>query len=259
LKTKFIYFILLIVLTLSIIFKPQINLQPKTNFKTFSQSIQKVHSLRLINPIDIFLEQELEKIEFYANTFQIDLNVLFNLLKTNHQSLNILNNQNNFDLILINYLFSLEESNKELFNNSIIPNKENSKYMISLIKYFTNIYQNVDFNIAASIANVESGYSAPSMLNVNNIFGGMTNGRLIRYKTIEYGILKYVKLLEEGYFKKGLTTIETIGYVYNPVFEEGIKKASPSWVQKVYMYINNFNDYQSINSLNDVLINKQKV
>ena len=72
------------------------------------------------------------------------------------------------------------------------------------------------------------------MLNNNNIFGGMANGRLISYKSIEYGTLMYIKLLSEGYFGKGLNTVELIGIIYNPMFNEnGVKVAKPTWVNNV--------------------------
>ena len=115
--------------------------------------------------------------------------------------------------------------------------------MLALLMYFSNIYDNVDFSIAAAIAEIESGYRSSSMLKKNNIFGGMSKGSLIRYKNIEYGILRYVKLLSSGYFGKGLTTVEAIGRVYNPTFNEnGEKIAKPSWVANVTKAINNYSD-----------------
>ena len=103
---------------------------------------------------------------------------------------------------------------------------------------------NVDFFIACAIAQIESNYSASSMLNKNNIFGGMSNGSLIKYKNIEYGILRYIKLLNDGYFNKGLTTIETIGKVYNPTYNEnGIKVAKPSWVKNVTKALDEYTNY----------------
>ena len=152
-------------------------------------------------------------------------------------------NTDNLEYTLIEYLLALEDSNKELFDNSIDPCDDSKEYMLALIKYFSNIYTNVDFSIAAAIAQIESGYTAQSMLNKNNIFGGMSGGSLIRYKNIEYGILRYIKLLSEGYFGKGLTTVESIGRVYNPTFnEQGVKIAKPSWVSKVNNALDEFSN-----------------
>ena len=44
----------------------------------------------------------------------------------------------------------------------------------------------------------------------------------------------YIKLLSEGYFGKGLNTVELIGIIYNPMFNEnGVKVAKPTWVNNV--------------------------
>ena len=69
----------------------------------------------------------------------------------------------------------------------------------------------------------------------------MSGGGLIKYKNIEYGILSYIKLLSDGYFGKGLTTVEDIGRVYNPTINEnGVKIAKPSWVSKVNNALSEF-------------------
>ena len=71
---------------------------------------------------------------------------------------------------------------------------------------------------------------------------------------------KYLnKLLNDGYFNKGLTTIETIGKVYNPTYNSnGIKIAKPSWVKNVtnaldeYVNYDIFVDLSVLNSLKNV-------
>ena len=153
-----------------------------------------------------------------------------------------------FDKIVLDYLLTLEESEKELFNNKRISNQMDKDYIVKTLKYFSDMYANVDFGIAAGIANVESGYTSKYMLSKNNIFGGMYNGGLISYKTIEYGVLKYVILLSEGYFGKGLVTIEDIGRVYNPTFESGIKIAKPAWVYNVTKSMELFADIQEVDT-----------
>ena len=61
-------------------------------------------------------------------------------------------------------------------------------------------------------------------------------------------MLKYVILLSEGYFGKGLVTIEDIGRVYNPTFESGIKIAKPAWVYNVTKSMELFADIQEVDT-----------
>lgn len=192
---------------------------------------------------NIFLSKNNDLIIFLTDTFQINKEDFITHLKKDYNELNIVN-EDNIEIILIEYLLNLEDNEKDLFDNTITKCNDTKEYMIALIKYFTDIYDNVDFSIACAIAQIESNYSATSMLNKNNIFGGMSNGSLIKYKNIEYGILKYIKLLNDGYFNKGLTTIETIGKVYNPTYNEnGIKVAKPSWVKNVTKALDEYTNY----------------
>ena len=182
--------------------------------------------------LNIFLTNNMNTIKFMSDMFQIDNEVLLNKLREDYQSINLLDND--LDKVLLDYMIALEDSNPELFSKKLNVSNPSKEYMIALIKYFCDYYGNVDFSIAAAIAEIESGYSAKSMLNKNNIFGGMSSGGLIKYKNIEYGIYSYIKLLSEGYFGKGLTTVEAIGRVYNPTYNEaGVKIAKPSWVANV--------------------------
>ena len=182
--------------------------------------------------LNIFLTNNIDTIKFMCDMFQIDNEVLLNKLREDYQSINLLDND--LDKALLDYIIILEDSNPELFSKKLNISNPSKEYMVALIKYFCDYYDNVDFSIAAAIAEIESGYSAKSMLNKNNIFGGMSSGRLIKYKNIEYGIYSYVKLLSEGYFGKGLTTVEEIGRVYNPTYDDaGVKIAKPSWVTNV--------------------------
>lgn len=195
--------------------------------------------------LDTYLNNNMTTTTFLANTFDINIDTLTNLLKTNYKELDLLN-QSNYPLFLSEYLLSLEETNKEMFNKNIIPCIDNKDYILGLIKYFTNIYPEVDFSIAAAIAEVESGYTADVMLYRNNIFGGMSSNGLIRYRNIEYGVLSYIKLLQEGYFSKGLITVEDIGLYYNPIDNNGARIANPTWVTNVNNAINNYINYNDI-------------
>lgn len=216
-----------------------------SSISTFEAKANEPESKRVLSEeelLNIYINDNLETINFFADVFKIDKDTLVNQLKVDYQNINLMNTDN-LEYTLIEYLLALEDSNKELFDNSIDPCDDSKEYMLALIKYFSNIYTNVDFSIAAAIAQIESGYTAQSMLNKNNIFGGMSGGSLIRYKNIEYGILRYIKLLSEGYFGKGLTTVESIGRVYNPTFnEQGVKIAKPSWVSKVNNALDEFSN-----------------
>ena len=225
---------------------------------TFEAKITEPQSKRILTEeelLEIYLTDNTETINFFANVFQIDQNTLMDKLRLEYKNINLLNSTN-LGYTLSEYLLVLEDNEKELFGNRVVPCYETKEYMVALLKYFSNIYSNVDFSIAAAIAQIESGYTAQSMLNKNNIFGGMSGGGLIKYKNIEYGILSYIKLLSDGYFGKGLTTVEDIGRVYNPTINEnGVKIAKPSWVSKVNNALSEFTgldttmDIATLNSL----------
>ena len=137
--------------------------------------------------LNIFLTTNSDTIKFMSDMFQIDYDVLVNKLKENYQEIGLLNTED-IDKVLLDYLINLEDSEEELFDRTLSVSNPSKEYMVALIKYFCDFYGNVDFSIAAAIAQIESGYSAKSMLNKNNIFGGMSSRGLIRYKNIEYGI-----------------------------------------------------------------------
>ncbi len=219
------------------------------NFRTSQVDKKRIKSLNEIEELsmeeikDITLDSYKDEIKFYAKTFKIEENILYQELKNNYDTLNI-NKNMDIDKVLIDFLFNLESTNKKLFNNKITSGLGTDKeYILSLIDYFCSIYPNVDFTIASSIAHIESGFRAKTMLKNNNIFGGMARGKLISYKTIEYGVLKYIKLLSESYFGLGLNTVETIGKKYNPVYENGVKKANPTWVKNVNAVMDKYQNY----------------
>lgn len=206
--------------------------------------------------LNIFLTNNTDIIKFMSDMFQVDHEVLLNKLREDYQSINLLDTDD-LDRTLLDYMIALEDSNPEMFSNTLNTSDPSKEYMVALIKYFCDYYGNVDFSIAAAIAQIESGYSAKSMLNKNNIFGGMSSGGLIRYKNIEYGIYSYIKLLSEGYFGKGLTTVESIGRVYNPMYNEnGVKVAKPSWVANVTNAMSNYSTMNPV-EIEDLLSLKE--
>lgn len=191
--------------------------------------------------LNILLNENIDEIRFFAKAFQIDEEVLLEKLKISYIDINLLDENINFNKVLVDYLFSLEQSENELFNKNKTYCTKDAGYIINLINYYTDIYDNVDYSIATAIGEIESGFTSRYMLNNNNIFGGMANGRLISYKNIEYGTLRYIKMLSEGYFGKGLNTVELIGIVYNPMFNDnGIKIAKPTWVNNVKRAMNKY-------------------
>ena len=199
--------------------------------------LENLNKLSYEDQVSMTLKEKKDSIKFLAETFQIDEKVLINMLKDNYEKFGFNKNTNDFDKIVIDYLFELETRDKTLFNNVRTHGNKD------------NIYTNVEFTIAAGIANVESGYTSKYMLNKNNIFGGMYNGNLIGYKNIEYGTLQYIKLLSEGYFGKVLTTVEDIGRIYNPMFNEsGVKIAKPTWVYNVKLSMENFSDIEDVDT-----------
>lgn len=217
--------------------------------ETLATAPQMMKELSLEDKINRILSINEDAISFAALTFQIDENVLINKLKENYETLNFLEDEENFDRILYDYLTSLENDENELFGKIKNTDNQDKEYIVNLIKYFTKVYSDVDFKIAAGIANVESGYVSDTMLKRNNIFGGLYSGRLIDFKSIEYGTFKYIKLLNDGYFNKGLNTVELIGSVYNPIkTDDGIKIAKPSWVNNVVNAMEQFNDVADVDA-----------
>lgn len=72
--------------------------------------------------------------------------------------------------------------------------------------------------IAVAISREETGnYTSPAFLEKNN-FGGMTisNHERMRFETKEEGLNRFLLMLRNGYFDKGLTTINSMAPVYNP-------------------------------------------
>ena len=216
----------------------------KTLYESLSYDIIENSEMKIVTEEEKlinFFNLNQDKINFYADAFRID-----------HEVLDILN-ANNIDLTLINYLFTLEKEQSKLFNYNIVSKDVSKEYMVSLVNYYSNIYSNVDFKISAAIAEIESGYRAKTMLKYNNIFGGLSSGKLIKYRTMEYGILKYIKLLNDSYFGKGLDTVEKIGRKYNPVMTENGKIANPYWVTNVTKAMAHYDEEIILNDIKNIL------
>lgn len=214
-----------------------------SNFKFNNNKEEKEEELDL----NYYLEEYKETIKFFSKLFDYEYeDIINNLILRNDEEFILTNIGNlkdkegnkeeyiNFEYGLIEYFYHLNDT-KELKRNVIYrPYLEESDYVEDLIIYFSSIYENVDSITLLSIGAAESGYYKVSyMLNRNNVYGGMSGGKLIAYNNIEQGILSYVRLMSKYYYGKGLTTLHEIGRVYCPVFENGIKIASPHWIDLV--------------------------
>ena len=207
--------------------------------------------------LDNFILNNQETFDFYTNIFGISIDDLKeNILLDNEDKVldyhNIGNSNIEYDSLdknLIDYLFNLKKNNPKLFKQDYVSGRNYSKdYIYGLINYFANIYGNVDYEVLASIAYIESGnLNAKYMVSVNNIYGGMSSNGLIKYQNIEYGVLSYVKLMSEKYYGRGLNTVEKIASRYNP--------GSQTWVGNVKSQIHRFENNSNI-SLNDLITMK---
>ncbi len=222
------------------------------------------NSLNVTELVDNYILENKTVIDFYTSAFLLPETFISDKIKELNYEKSIFSKDDifntgttyeNFDEELFHYIMSLMNTNSEVFSNNIVPTYNSKEYIIGLIDYFAKYFPSVDTTIAKSIANIESGYTVRTMLDKNNIFGGLSNGYLISYKTIEYGVYSYLKLLNDWYFSLGLTTVESIGYKYNPVIENGIKIASPSWVIKVNSNLSLFTN-ATVTDIHDLLLLK---
>ena len=173
-----------------------------------------------VNKINI-LDTKKEEIKFFSNIFDYDYEEILEDLT------NI--NQNEFNEYNIGLL---TDKNGNLL-------KYNS-FEYGLIEYFYNL------NNSNKIKKTKSGYyKVKYMLNYNNVYGGMSSKGLIKYNNIELGTLSYVRMMSKNYYAKGLTTKYSIGKVYCPVINKGVKTASPHWINLIDKALNKYNSYDT--------------
>ncbi len=267
-KKKVMYLSLLTIVVLGIIIIP-INIKIK-KVKVYESmvvipDIDSYKNLTLediaTNQIDENVENKKTTYEFYANMFGIDYETLITEVRNNNKTafneLDLLqtgNKKSSFDASLIEFITNLEDKKSELFKRSYAYKNCSKEYIYNLIEYFVSLNPSVDVQTAKAITWIETGnLGAQSMLNKNNIFGGMSGGRLTSYPSIEYGVYKYINLLKTGYFDQGLKTVEQIGYKYNPTVIDGVKMANPTWVSNVNTYRNKFSSNITIDSVEKLL------
>lgn len=219
---KNMYFIALIILVISPI-------KGNNDEVIIKSNEYKISEYLAYNKIEVYSD----KLEFYSNLYNIDKNIILDNIISSKIDLT---KEENVDLFFIDYIEEFLNNNKEYVNNDLVPYEGTSEYVEALIGYFTTVvYPEVDYNLAVSIGAAETGYySYKPALRKNNIYGGLSNGKMIRYKNIEYGVLTYVRLLNNKYYAKGLDTKEEIGYYYCPTTNDaGQKVASGHWISLV--------------------------
>ena len=231
---------------------------PNNNYKTTETSniiaLNTMNEYNLEEDVVSFINENNDLFNFYSNMFGISISDLKESIindnidnKLNRNDIGNTNtNYDNLDLNLIDYLFNLRKTNNKLFQQEYVSSTEYSKdYIYGLINYFSKVYSNVDYDVLASIAYIESGnLNSKYMRNCNNIYGGMSSKGLIKYNNIELGVLSYVKMMSKYYYGKGLNTVELIAKKYNA--------GSISWIGKVNKYKSVFNNEDTIN-LNDLI------
>lgn len=266
-KKKVIYLSLLVV-ALGIIIIP-INIKiKKANVYESMVVVPDIDSYKILTLEDIATNQINENVEkkkttyeFYATMFGIDYDTLITEIRNNNKiafnELDLLqtgNNKASFDASLLEFMTNLESRKSELFKRDYTYKNCSKEYIYNLIEYFVSLNPGVDVQTAKAITWIETGnLGAQSMLNKNNVFGGMSGGRLTSYSSIEYGVYKYITLLKKGYFDQGLRTVEQIGYKYNPTVVGGVKMANPTWVSNVNAYRNRFSSNIVIDSVEKLL------
>ena len=161
----------------------------------------------------------------------------------------------NIEYGIVEYFYDLSRRHPEKISKNVVPYSGDSDYVEKLIMYYTSIYTNVDTSIALSIGAAESGYyKVKYMLNRNNVYGGMTSRGLIHHENIEIGVLKYIRLLSNNYFGKGLTSINSIGRIYCPITNEyGEKIASSHWINLVNTAKNKYDNYNNEITIEDII------
>ena len=237
-------------------------------------NIHEEESNKITYNLDYYLEEKKDTIAFFAKAFGYNYNDVIKDLQTKNDkeevflmtNIGFLKNKNNellnfenFEYGLIEYFYNLNKTKTLKRTNKYIPYSGSASYVENLIMYYSTIYTNVDQTLMLSIGAAESGYyQVKYMLKKNNVYGGMSTKGLIRHDNIELGVLSYIRMMSRNYYAKGLTTKSTIGKVYCPVFEGGIKRASSHWINLVTTAENKYQNYKNEININDI-INKEEL
>lgn len=245
------------------------NNYPKLNEKYTQKEIEELKETIIVKDINYYIEDNIDTITFFANIFDYNVDDIIADLKQLEKENEVfeltnigylkdksgnLKTYDNFEYGLIEYFYNLNKSKKYLRKTTYKPYTGSSTYVENLILYYSSIYSNVDASTLLSIGAAESGYyKVKYMLKKNNIYGGMSKKGLIKHNNIELGVLTYVRMMSRNYYGKGLTTPQSIGKVYCPVIENGVKKASPHWISLVSKANNKYKTYNKNITINNII------
>ena len=168
---------------------------------------REIKKLRVVSLIIVFL-----CIAF------IVLGTISILTKTPQKSTNTPNNTNTLPTP---QTIKYTQQNEEKTNaDSEMPICNMEKVECMIIYY--SLEYGIDYKIALSISMWETGYFTSDAYKYRNNVGGMmywngTRSELIRYNTLQDGVIAFVKNLKTRYFDKGLNTLEKIQPIYCPV------------------------------------------
>lgn len=249
--------------------------QPEAKYVAEGTVIPNKPTIEITANLDNFISNNEEQFRFFAKMFDMDYDTVIAKLKEINSDPNNINennigllkdeagnviNYNSIDKGILEYFIYLENTYPEMISYNYRPNNSSAEYIEGLVQYFSSIYDNVDYKLMLSIGAAESGYyTSPTMLYKNNVYGGMGSNGLITYKNIEYGVWQYIKKMSEQYYSKGLNTIESIGYVFCPKTENGVKTVSSHWIGLVNKALTTYTydiRYVSISQLNDLINNE---
>lgn len=212
--------------------------------------------------VDRYITTYADELEFFADTFGVDYEEIILDLRKRYDNSEQEFEPTNIGFLLnkkgtvktysstergiVEYFYDYVEKHPKSINKKREPYSGSAEYIENLIIYYTtHIYPNVDTATALSIGAAESGYyKVKFMKRANNVHGGMSSGKLIKYRNIEYGVLSYIRLLSKSYYGKGLNTIERIGRKYCPKYDDyGNKIASPHWIKLVSAAMKKYRKY----------------
>ncbi len=212
--------------------------------------------------LNYYINHYSSTIKFFSRLFDYKYEEVIDHLKeiNDNENFNLNNIGNleeeypNFEYGLIEYFYNLNETKTLKRKVEYRPYYGEAEYVETLIQYYSSIYENVDKVTLLSIGAAESGYyKVDYMLKRNNVYGGMSQGRLITHNNIEQGVLSYVRLMSRNYYGRGLNTLSSIGRVYCPVFNDDIKIASPHWINLVTKAKNKYNSYTDVVTIENIM------
>ena len=154
LKAKVIAFVITAIILSCGIVKNNVFNESKKQVETNQILVMESYTTYdLESDLDSFIEENKDTFDFYSNTFGISIeNLKESIINKNEgntlNKLDLGNTNNVYDSLdknLIDYLFNLKKENSKLFNQKYSNGNNYSKeYIYGLLKYYSNIYDNVD-------------------------------------------------------------------------------------------------------------------